>query len=123
MERGLNYLTTKKSDEATYAMRFEDLAIIYPSVIGPKSKKIEAYVKGATPQMQKTIVAAKPDNYKSSKKLAFKLTEQASKKGSKSLQVNEEKVKSYKKKWKEDSKGNSNDPRRRDGTSRNPKSD
>ena len=58
------------SNIAAYTARFSDLALLYPGMVTPESKKVKRYIWGLTPATQGNILAAKPLTFSSTKPLA-----------------------------------------------------
>ncbi|KAL7583712.1 hypothetical protein Lser_V15G44670 [Lactuca serriola] len=70
LEHELWNLKMKGSDIAAYTSRFDDLALLFPGLVTPESKKIERFVWGLTNPTKGHVLAARPDTYDSAKTLA-----------------------------------------------------
>lgn len=63
-------LKMKGSDIAAYTARFCDLALLYPGMVTPETKKIERYIWGLTQPTKGNVLAARPTKFESAKDLA-----------------------------------------------------
>ncbi|GJV29991.1 reverse transcriptase domain-containing protein [Tanacetum coccineum] len=60
METELWNLSVKGTDIIGYTRRFQELALLYPSMVTPKYKKFERYIWGLTEDIQGKVTASKP---------------------------------------------------------------
>ena len=76
LEHELWKLKMKGFDIAYYTSRFEDLALLFPGMVTPESKKIERYIWGLAPPTQRNVLAVGPITFDSAKCLAQTLIDQ-----------------------------------------------
>lgn len=75
-------LKMKGSNPKGYTTRFNDLALLCPSMVNLESKKVERYVWGLAPKIKEMVLSSKPTTYLSAKRLDLQLTKNEIKKGS-----------------------------------------
>nr|KAJ0203789.1 hypothetical protein LSAT_V11C500256230 [Lactuca sativa] len=64
----------KGSEINAYIVRFNDLAVICPTLVTPEYKKTERYIWGLASQIKGMVIASKPTTYDSAKCIAHQLT-------------------------------------------------
>nr|KAJ0184692.1 hypothetical protein LSAT_V11C900485490 [Lactuca sativa] len=74
LEQELWNLTMKGSEINAYTARFNDLAVMCPTLVTLEYNKIERYVWGLTSQIKGMVIASKPTTYDSAKRKAHQLT-------------------------------------------------
>ncbi|XP_023734054.1 uncharacterized protein LOC111881896 [Lactuca sativa] len=75
LEEEIWSLTMKDSDIVAYTARFSDLVILCPGMVPTKSKKVDRYIWGLSPQIQGNVIATKPLTFDSAKQLAQTLVD------------------------------------------------
>ena len=73
--------TMKGSDLIGYTNRFNDLAVLCPSMVEPEYKKVERYIWGLSPEIQGMVTASRPTTFISAKTIAQRLVDQCIRKG------------------------------------------
>lgn len=63
----------KGSNPKGYTTRFNDLALLCPSMVNLESKKVERYVWGLAPKIKEMVLSSKPTTYLYDKRLALQL--------------------------------------------------
>nr|KAJ0218984.1 hypothetical protein LSAT_V11C300134090 [Lactuca sativa] len=63
LEQVMWNLTIKRSKINDYTARFNDLAVLCPTLVTPKYKKIERYICGLASQIKGMLIASKPSTY------------------------------------------------------------
>ena len=74
LEQELWNLTMKGSEIVAYNTRFNDLAVMCPTLVTPEYKKIERYIWGVPLQIKGMVIASKPTTYYSTKLITHQLT-------------------------------------------------
>ncbi|XP_023754914.2 uncharacterized protein LOC111903370 [Lactuca sativa] len=74
LEQELWTLTMKRSEIKAYTARFNDLALMCPTLMTLEYKKIERYIWGLASQLKGMVLASKPTTYDSTKRIAHQLT-------------------------------------------------
>ncbi|XP_023763050.1 uncharacterized protein LOC111911512 [Lactuca sativa] len=74
LEQELWTLTMKGLEIKAYTARFNDLAVMCPTLVTPEYKKIERYIWGLASQIKGMVIASKPTTYDSTKRIAHQLT-------------------------------------------------
>ncbi|KAL7597929.1 uncharacterized protein LOC111880397 [Lactuca sativa] len=64
----------KGSEIKAYTTRFNDLAVMRPTLVTPEYKKIERYIWGLASQIKGMVIASNPMTYDSTKRIAHQLT-------------------------------------------------
>ena len=64
----------KRMEIFAYPSRFDDLAMLYPSLVSPEEKKIDRYIKGLTLPIHEMAASLRPTTYNHAKKLVISLT-------------------------------------------------
>ncbi|GJW31376.1 putative reverse transcriptase domain-containing protein [Tanacetum coccineum] len=65
-----------------YTDRFHELARLVPHLVSPKSRKIEIYVYGLTPQIRRMVAATEPKTMEKAVQISGALTDEAIRNGS-----------------------------------------
>ncbi|GJZ89568.1 putative reverse transcriptase domain-containing protein [Tanacetum coccineum] len=68
--------TVKEYDIATYTQRFNELALMCPRMVEPKSMKIDAYIKGLSKNIKGEVTSSGPANLSEAVRMVHKLMEQ-----------------------------------------------
>ncbi|GJY63788.1 putative reverse transcriptase domain-containing protein [Tanacetum coccineum] len=101
MENELWNLKVKEYNMVAYTQRFNELALMCPRMIEPKSVKIDAYVRGLSDNIKGEVTSFKPTNLNKAVRMAHKLMEQK-------LQARNERIfEGNKRKWENFQSGNS----------------
>ncbi|GJY88262.1 putative reverse transcriptase domain-containing protein [Tanacetum coccineum] len=93
MENELWNLKVKEYNMVAYTQRFNELALMCPRMVEPKSAKIKAYIRGLSDNIKGKVTSSKPTNLNEAVRMAHKLMEQK-------LQArNERIIEGNKRKW------------------------
>ncbi|GKC70529.1 reverse transcriptase domain-containing protein [Tanacetum coccineum] len=101
MENELWNLKVKEYNMVAYSQRFNELALMCPRMVEPKSVKIEAYIRGLSDNIKGEVTSSKPTNLNEAVRMAHKLMEQ------KFQSRNERILEGNKRKWEKFQSGNS----------------
>nr|GEY76261.1 hypothetical protein [Tanacetum cinerariifolium] len=100
MENELWNLKVKEYNMVAYTQRFNELALMCPRMVEPKSVKIDAYIRGLSDNIKGEVTSSKPTNLNEVVLMAHKLMEQK-------LQARNERIlKGNKQKWENFQSGN-----------------
>nr|GEZ40341.1 hypothetical protein [Tanacetum cinerariifolium] len=101
MERKLWNLNVKEYNVVAYTQRFNELALMCPRMVKPKSVKVDDYIRGLTDNIKGEVTSSKPANLKEVVCMAHKLMEHKS-------QARDERIlEGKKRKWESFQSGNS----------------
>ncbi|GJX20379.1 putative reverse transcriptase domain-containing protein, partial [Tanacetum coccineum] len=101
MENELWNLKVKEYNMVAYTQRFNELALMCPRMVEPKSVKIDAYIRGLSNNIKGEVTSSKPTNFNEAVRMAHKLMEQK-------LQARNEMIlEGNKRKWENFQSGNS----------------
>ncbi|GJX33879.1 putative reverse transcriptase domain-containing protein [Tanacetum coccineum] len=101
MENELWNLKVKEYNMVAYTQRFNELALMCPRMVEPKSVKVDAYIRGLTDNIKGEVTSSKPTNLNEAVRMAHKLMEQK-------LQARNERIlEGNKQKWENFQSGNS----------------
>ncbi|GJW85238.1 putative reverse transcriptase domain-containing protein [Tanacetum coccineum] len=101
MENELWNLKVKEYNMVAYTQRFNELALMCPRMVEPKSAKIEAYIRGLSDNIKGEVTSFKPTNLNEVVRMAHKLMEQ------KLQAMNERILEGNKRKWENFQSGSS----------------
>ncbi|GKA74239.1 reverse transcriptase domain-containing protein [Tanacetum coccineum] len=76
MEHELWNLIVKDYNISTYTQHFNELALLCPTMVLTKRKKIEAYIRGLSKNIKGDITSSKPANLNEAVRIAHALMEQ-----------------------------------------------
>ncbi|GKC94452.1 putative reverse transcriptase domain-containing protein [Tanacetum coccineum] len=65
-----------KDNMVDFTQRFNELAVMYPRMVEPKSVKIDAYIRGLSDNIKGEVTSFKPTNLNEAVRMAHKLMEQ-----------------------------------------------
>ncbi|GJR86307.1 putative reverse transcriptase domain-containing protein [Tanacetum coccineum] len=101
MENELWNLKVKEYNMVAYTQIFNELALMCPRMVEPKSVKINAYIRGLSDNIKGEVTSSKPTNLNEAVRMAHKLMEQK-------LQARNERIlEGNKRKWENFQSGNS----------------
>lgn len=83
----------------SYTTRFKNLALLFPTMVSPESKKVKCYIWGLAPQIKWMFLSSIPTTYHSSKHLALQFTKNEEEQGTMVAKVETPKVNNHNK-WK-----------------------
>ncbi|GJS13550.1 putative reverse transcriptase domain-containing protein [Tanacetum coccineum] len=93
-------LKVKEYNMVAYTQRFNELALMCPRMVEPKSVKVDAYIQGLSDNIKGEITSSKLSNLNEAMRMAYKLMEQK-------LQArNERIIEGNKRKWENFQSGN-----------------
>ncbi|GJU92854.1 putative reverse transcriptase domain-containing protein [Tanacetum coccineum] len=69
-------LKVKEYNIVAYTQRFNELALMCPRMVKPKSAKIDAYIQGLSDNIKGKVTSSKPTNLNKAVHMAHKLMEQ-----------------------------------------------
>ncbi|GJY12435.1 putative reverse transcriptase domain-containing protein [Tanacetum coccineum] len=93
--------TIKEYNIVAYTQRFNELALMCPRMVEPKSVKVDAYLRGLTDNIKGEVTSSRPANLNEAVHMAHKLMEQKS-------QARDERIlEGKKRKWENFQSGNS----------------
>ncbi|GJU29513.1 reverse transcriptase domain-containing protein [Tanacetum coccineum] len=101
MENELWNLKVKEYNMVAYTQRFNELALMCPRMVEPKSVEVDAYIRGLSDNIKGEVTSSKPTNLNESVLMAHKLMEQKLQAG------NERILEGNKQKWENFQSGNS----------------
>ncbi|GJZ08951.1 putative reverse transcriptase domain-containing protein [Tanacetum coccineum] len=101
MENELWNLKVKEYNMVAYTQRFNELALMCPRMVEPKSVKVDAYIRGLTNNIKGKVTSSKPTNLNEAVRMAHNLMEQKLK------ARNERILEGNKRKWENFQSGNS----------------
>ncbi|GKB89209.1 putative reverse transcriptase domain-containing protein, partial [Tanacetum coccineum] len=78
MENELWNLKVKEYNMVAYTQRFNELALMCPSMVEPESVKVDAYIRGLTDNIKGEVTSSRPVNLNDAVRMAHKLMEQKS---------------------------------------------
>nr|GEZ47879.1 hypothetical protein [Tanacetum cinerariifolium] len=100
MENELQNLKIKEYNMVAYTQRFNELPLMCPGMVEPKSAKIEAYIRRLSDNIKGGVTSSKPTNLNEAVRMAYKSMEQK-------LQARNEMIlKGNKRKWENFQSGN-----------------
>ncbi|GKC72874.1 putative reverse transcriptase domain-containing protein [Tanacetum coccineum] len=100
MENELWNLKVKEYNMVAYTQRFNELALMSPRMVEPKSAKIKVYIRGLFDNIKGEVTSSKPTNLNEAVRMAHKLMEQK-------LQARNERIlEGNKRKWENFQSGN-----------------
>ncbi|GJR49689.1 putative reverse transcriptase domain-containing protein [Tanacetum coccineum] len=76
MEHELWNLKVKEFNIVAYTQRFNELALMCPRMVDPKSVKVNAYIRGLSENIKGEVTSSKPTNLSEVVRMAYKLMEQ-----------------------------------------------
>ncbi|GJX62444.1 putative reverse transcriptase domain-containing protein [Tanacetum coccineum] len=76
MEHELWNLKVKEFNIVAYTQRFNELALMCPRMVNPKSVKIDAYIRGLSENIKGEVTSSKPTNLSEAVRMTHKLMEQ-----------------------------------------------
>nr|GFB60935.1 hypothetical protein [Tanacetum cinerariifolium] len=78
MEHEFWNLRVKEYTIVAYTQRFNELALMCPRTVEPKSEKIKAYIRGLSDNIKGEVTSSRPTNQNKAVRMAHKLMEQKS---------------------------------------------
>ncbi|GKB42165.1 reverse transcriptase domain-containing protein [Tanacetum coccineum] len=79
MEDGFYNLTVKGNNLKPYIRRFQELAVIYPSMVPNTKKLLEAFIRGLPRSIEGNVTASKPQTLEEAINIAQRLMDQVTK--------------------------------------------
>jgi len=70
------HLKTRGMEVPEYTLRFQELALLCPSMVTPEYKRIERYIWGLPPQIQGMVTSSEPTSIDSAIRMAHSLADQ-----------------------------------------------
>ncbi|GKA78677.1 putative reverse transcriptase domain-containing protein [Tanacetum coccineum] len=101
MEHELWNLRVKEYNIVAYTQRFNELALMCPRMVKPKSVKVDAYIRGLSENINGKVTSSRPTNLNEAVRITHKLMEQNSQ------ARNERILEGNKQKWENFQSGNS----------------
>ncbi|GJT37723.1 hypothetical protein Tco_0937588 [Tanacetum coccineum] len=82
MENEFYGLTVKGNDLKTYIRRFQEFAILCPTMVPNTEKLMEAFIEGLPQSIEGNVIASKPQTLEEATNIAQRLMDQIIKRGS-----------------------------------------